>query len=81
MKTHHFAVHPFDDEFMLEHDKVSLSWLEAHGLLEVLCQSVEQRRLNICMVVGEETHPAEAGNDIVKLVAIGVGAYFPDARN
>ena len=80
--THRLAVHPLDDELVLEHDKVALALLVLHELLQTRAERVEEvARANGRLFLREETDPAEARDDALSLGRVGEAGLRLDRRD
>lgn len=67
------AVLVLDVELVLEHDHVALAGLVLHLLLESGAQGVEGIATGSDLLVGEETDPAQTGEETVPLLVVGEG--------
>jgi len=76
-----FAVCPPNDESVLKHDRIPLSWPETYGLLQVLRKSVQQSCLNLRVFFGRETIQRKARDDMLELFTTRIVADFLDARD
>ena len=68
-------------KLVLEHDKVTLTLLVLHLLLQVGADGVNWGTTGFDLVVGEDTEPLQAGDDAVLFLVVGklcLGADGPD---